>query len=150
MQSLIQAFLPVGKPALVNKPCYQHHQPQQTLRYQLVQTHYPAVQEHQAAAGRSLPDHVQQEFTDLLKSGRLENGFFRVCCLSCQHEKLLAFSCKRRGFYPNRGARRIAESACRSPLPVRCAANSRPRSAMALPMSFLSRLILWQEGRCRH
>jgi len=36
---------------------------------------------------------------------------FRVRCADCAHEKLVAFSCKRRGFCPSCGARRIAESA---------------------------------------
>lgn len=97
MHSLIQADSPVGKLAPTNQPRYQRHQPEQTLLYQLVQEHYPAFQEHQAAEGRSLPDYVQQEFADFLQCGRLEHGFLRVRCESCHHEKLVAFSCKRRG-----------------------------------------------------
>jgi len=42
---------------------------------------------------------------------RLEHGFLRVRCDACHAEKLLAFSCKRRGFCPSCGARRMAESA---------------------------------------
>lgn len=37
--------------------------------------------------------------------GRLEYGFLRVRCGSCQAEKLMAFRCKRRGFCPSCGAR---------------------------------------------
>ena len=36
--------------------------------------------------------------------------FLRLQCQSCQQEKLVAFSCKRRGFYPSCGAKRMAES----------------------------------------
>src|SRR5690554_7536469 len=43
--------------------------------------------------------------------GRLEHGFLRVRCESCHAEHLVAFSCKRRGFCPSCGARRMAESA---------------------------------------
>ena len=32
-------------------------------------------------------------------------------CEDCHHERLVAFSCKRRGFYPSCGARRMAETA---------------------------------------
>ena len=46
-----------------------------------------------------------------LKCGRLEYGFLRVKCDACRHEKLVAFSCKRRGFCPSCGARRMAETA---------------------------------------
>lgn len=61
--------------------------------------------------GRYLPDYVSREFEDYLKCGRLEHGFLRVRCESCHHEKLVAFSCKRRGFCPSFGARRMADSA---------------------------------------
>jgi hypothetical protein len=54
---------------------------------------------------------VQQEFADYLKCGRLEHGFLRVQCTECHYEHLVAFSCKRRGFCPSCGARRMAESA---------------------------------------
>lgn len=61
--------------------------------------------------GRPLPGYVQDEFEAFLKSGRLENGFLRVCCEDCKHERLAAFSCKCLGFCPSCGARRMAESA---------------------------------------
>ncbi len=64
-----------------------------------------------AEQGRSLPGYVVGEFEDYLKCGRLEHGFLRVRCESCHHEKLVAFSCKRRGFCPSCGARRMADSA---------------------------------------
>jgi ribosomal protein S27E len=111
MHSLTQTGLAVGKLASANKPTYQRHQPEQTLLYQLVEKYYPAFLEHQAAERRQLPDYVQQEFTDFLKCGRLEHGFLRVRCENCHHEKLVAFSCKRRGFCPSCGARRMVESA---------------------------------------
>ena len=63
-------------------------------------------------SGREVaPQYVQQEFIDYLKCGRLEHGFLRVRCESCRHEKLVAFSCKRRGFCPSCGARRMVDSA---------------------------------------
>ncbi len=54
---------------------------------------------------------MQQEFNEYLKCGRLEYGFLRVRCEHCHDEKLVAFSCKRRGFCPSCGARRMADSA---------------------------------------
>ena len=47
----------------------------------------------------------------LERGGILAHGFLRVRCAHCAHEKLVAFSCKRRGFCPSCGARRMAESA---------------------------------------
>ena len=54
---------------------------------------------------------VKQEFDDYLKCGLLEHGFLRVKCGACSRERLVAFSCKRRGFCPSCGARRMIESA---------------------------------------
>ena len=58
-----------------------------------------------------LPMYVRSEFEEYLKCGRLEHGFLRVRCEDCHNEFLVAFSCKRRGFCPSCGARRMAESA---------------------------------------
>jgi len=90
---------------------YQRHQPETTLLYRIVEQYHPAFLAHLEAEGRNPPDYVQQEFTDYLRCGRLEHGFQRVRCENCHHEKLLAFSCKRRGFCPSCGARRMVESA---------------------------------------
>jgi ribosomal protein S27E len=64
-----------------------------------------------ASHGRQLPVYVTKEFDAYLKCGMLEHGFLRVRCESCHDEKLVAFSCKRRGFCPSCGARRMADSA---------------------------------------
>ena len=44
---------------------------------------------------------------------RAEAGFLRLSlrCEQCDAEKLVAFSCKKRGFCPSCGARRMAETA---------------------------------------
>ncbi len=63
------------------------------------------------------PEHTQrshqarEEFAAYLKCGRLEEGFLRLRCERCHAEKLVAFSCKKRGFCPSCGARRMAETA---------------------------------------
>jgi ribosomal protein S27E len=92
-------------------PAYVGHRPERTLLYQLVEEYYPAFKAHQAAQGNALPGYVEQEFEGFLKCGRLEYGFLRVRCDTCHAERLVAFSCKRRGFCPSCGARRMAESA---------------------------------------
>jgi hypothetical protein len=78
-------------------PGYQRHRPETTLVYRLVAEHYPAFRDRRAAEERPLPRYVEDEFEAYLKCGRLEHGFLRVKCESCQAEKLIAFSCKRRG-----------------------------------------------------
>ena len=68
---------------------YARHRPAQTLLYQLVEAHYPAFVEHLAARECTLPAHVQREFEDYLKCGRLEHGFLRVRCADCHAERLV-------------------------------------------------------------
>ena len=41
----------------------------------------------------------------------LAHGFLRLRCGGCGHDKLVAFSCKRRGLCPSCGARRMAQTA---------------------------------------
>jgi ribosomal protein S27E len=100
-----------GKDAVGESPCYDRHRPEATLLYQLIEQHYPALVAHLAEQGKVLPGYVQQEFAVFLKCGRLEHGFLRVRCETCHLERLVAFSCKRRGFCPSCGARRMAETA---------------------------------------
>ncbi len=44
-----------------------------------------------------LPVHVRREVEAYLDCGILANGFIRVRCESCRHEKFVAFSCRRQG-----------------------------------------------------
>ena len=90
---------------------YVRHRPETTLLYQVVQEYWPEFQAELASHGRYLPAYVIKEFDEFLKCGRLEHGFLRVRCDSCHDEKLVAFSCKKRGFCPSCGARRMADSA---------------------------------------
>lgn len=90
---------------------YERHRPETTLLYQIIQEHWPRFQAELGSQGKHLPKFITQEFEEYLKCGRLEHGFLRVQCESCRHEKLVAFSCKRRGFCPSCGARRMADSA---------------------------------------
>jgi hypothetical protein len=86
----------------------------------------------------SLPDFVKEEFEVFLECGILAQGFLRVRCAECAHEKLVAFSGKRRGICPACGARRMAETAAHlvdhviPPVPVRQWVLSFP-----IPLRFL-------------
>lgn len=53
---------------------YNRHQPDQTLLYQIVEAHYPALVDQLAQQGKALPYHVRREFEGYLKCGRLEHG----------------------------------------------------------------------------
>jgi ribosomal protein S27E len=90
---------------------YVRHRPETTLLYQVVREYWPEFQAELASHGKYLPAYVTKEFDEYLKCGRLEYGFLRVRCDSCHDEKLVAFSCKKRGFCPSCGARRMVDSA---------------------------------------
>src|SRR5690606_12458345 len=95
----------------VAPPGYSRQRPERTLLYRLVAEHYPKFRDRRAAEERSLPRYGQDGLAAYLQCGRLEPGVPRVQCESCQAEKPVAFSCKRRGFCPSCGARRMAETA---------------------------------------
>ena len=82
------------------------------MLYRLVQQHAATFFEQaQAAAGTDLPQFVKDEFDAFLECGILAHGFLRLRCGDCGHDKLVAFSCKRRGLCPSCGARRMAQTA---------------------------------------
>ncbi len=86
--------------------------PKQTTLYRLVQQHAQSFfAQSEEAAGARLPQFVRDEFDAFLECGILAHGFLRLRCGDCGHDKLLAFSCKRRGFCPSCGARRMSQTA---------------------------------------
>jgi ribosomal protein S27E len=122
----------------------ERHRPEATLLYELVEQYYPPFLAHIERDGRALPNFVHQEFDAYLKCGRLEYGFLRVRCTECHAERLVAFSCKRRGFCPNCGAPRMVETAAslvdevlpRQPLRQWVLSGSRLRQQETLPAIF--------------
>jgi len=92
--------------------CYERHQPEETTLYRVVQEELETfLAQVEAQTGSGLPQFIQDEFEAYLQCGILAHGFLRVRCAECAHEKLVAFSCKRRGLCPSCGARRMAETA---------------------------------------
>ncbi|WP_366819875.1 transposase zinc-binding domain-containing protein [Ottowia sp.] len=67
-----------------------------------------------------MPRFIKDEFDAFLECGILAHGFLRLRCGECGHDKLLAFSCKRRGFCPL-----AAPGACRRPLRTWSTTSSR-------------------------
>jgi hypothetical protein len=93
---------------------YERRRPEETVLYQLVQEHLETfLAQVELETGSGLPEFVEEEFDAFLACGVLAHGFLRLRCADCAHEKLVAFSCKRRGFCPGCGARRMAETAAR-------------------------------------
>jgi hypothetical protein len=93
-----------------SKLTYERRKPEQTLLYQTVAGHLETFKAEREIEGRTVPKYIAEEFENYLRCGILSYGFGRVQCPQCQHEKLVAFSCKGRGFCPSCGARRMAEA----------------------------------------
>ena len=89
---------------------YERHRPEETVLYRTVERHWPAFLERAEERG-GLPRFVVREVEEYLRCGLLEHGCLRVACCSCGFERLVAFSCKRRGFCPSCLGRRMADMA---------------------------------------
>jgi len=77
-----------------------------------VQQHAASFIAHtEASTASELPRFIKDEFDAFLERGILAHGFLRLRCGACSHDKLLVFSCKRRGFCPSGGARRMSQTA---------------------------------------
>jgi hypothetical protein len=77
-----------------------------------VQQHAGSFIAHtEASIGAELPRFIKDEFDTFLDCSILARGFLRLRCGECGHDKLLSFSCKRRGFCPSCGARRMSQAA---------------------------------------
>lgn len=66
---------------------------------------------HRGQHGRRAASIRQGRVRRLLECGMLAHGFLRLRCGECGHDKLLAFSRKRRGFCLSCGARRMSQTA---------------------------------------
>jgi hypothetical protein len=86
--------------------------PQATVLYRVVAEQLETFLARQEERERSVPPFVEREFRDYLTCGVLAGrGFIRVRCESCGHDRLVPFSCRRRGWCPSCGGRRMAETA---------------------------------------
>lgn len=91
-------------------PTYQRRRPELTPCYKILQDHLATFIAEREAEGRPLPDYVLEEFDAYLRCGIPAHGFLRLKCTGCSEEKIVAFSCKKRGFCPSCCARRMAEA----------------------------------------
>ena len=81
---------------------YERRQPEATLLYQTVQTHWRQFLADIEADGGEAPAFVRDEFEAYFRCGILAHGFFlHVRCKDCGQSRVVGFSCKRRGFCPS-------------------------------------------------
>jgi hypothetical protein len=92
---------------------YQRRRPETTALYEVVrdnlETLYGAIDD--GALDVRLPKHAKKELEAYLDCGLLCRGFARLRCGACDESRLVAFSCKGRGFCPSCLGRRMCATA---------------------------------------
>ena len=90
---------------------YERRRPESTTLYAVVrdnvETLYAAMQD----AEQAIPKFVRKELEGYLDCGLLCRGFAHLKCEGCAERRLVAFSCKGRGFCPSCMGRRMAQTA---------------------------------------
>jgi hypothetical protein len=90
---------------------YQRHKPQDTLLHQVIRENLEAFLADARERGPPVAHLVVRELRAYLNYGVLAEGFLRVHCDACGYDRLVAFSCKGRGFCPSCAGRRMAGTA---------------------------------------
>ncbi len=91
---------------------YRPRRPEETVLYRVVRRHLETFIEHAAETYDSpLPKYVRNELRAYLRCGIFEHGFSRARCDECNHDLLIAFSCKGRGLCPSCAGRRMSNTA---------------------------------------
>jgi hypothetical protein len=92
---------------------YRRHRPETTALYEVVrdnlETLYGAIED--GAIAVRIPKHARKELEAYLDCGLLCRGFARLRCQGCGESRLVAFSCKGRGFCPSCMGRRMSATA---------------------------------------
>ena len=90
---------------------YTPRQAERTVLHQVVRENLETFLATTARADPAgLPAFLEQEFRGFLDCGVWARGFARFQCDGCHAETLVPFSCKRRGFCPSCGGRRMAHA----------------------------------------
>jgi ribosomal protein S27E len=90
---------------------YVPRKPGESVLYGVVAGELETFLARQQSRDHAVPKFVEDEFRSFLECGILARGFIRVRCESCGHDRLVPFSCRRRGWCPSCGGRRMAETA---------------------------------------
>ncbi|MBZ5498138.1 MAG: transposase [Acidobacteriia bacterium] len=90
---------------------YVPRNPEKTVLYNVVVRYLETFLARQRERDKVVPHFVEQELRAFLDCGVLARGFLRVHCDACGLDRLVPYSCKKRGFCPSCGGRRMADTA---------------------------------------
>ena len=103
-----------GKPSVPRRFSaveYERHEPEGTLLHEVVRENLDPFLARARGREQPTPRFIEQELRAYLRCGVLAHGFLRLHCDDCKLDRLVPFSCKRRGFCPSCGGRRMADTA---------------------------------------
>jgi hypothetical protein len=90
---------------------YERRRPEKTTLYAVVRDNVETLYAATRESGAELPAFVRAELEGYLDCGLLCRGFAHLRCEGCSERRLVAFSCKGRGFCPSCMGRRMAQTA---------------------------------------
>ena len=79
-------------------PEYRRRRPEDSVLYGIVAGHLESFRARQREHGRVVPRFVERELRAFLDCGILARGFLRIHCDACGLDRIVAFSCKCRGY----------------------------------------------------
>ena len=85
--------------------------PGHDLLREVLQDQLESVLEKAERAGHPLAAHVEQTLREAVTCGNPAYGFRRIHCVGCGLDRVVGFSCKRRGVCPSCGGRRMSQRA---------------------------------------
>ena len=90
---------------------YERHRPEYTLIFKVLLNFWLTFKSQREAENLHLPQYVTKEIEAFLTCGLPQYGFLRLQCKSCDEEKIVAFSCKKKGFCISCAGKRQVETA---------------------------------------
>jgi hypothetical protein len=93
------------------RPSYERRRPEEGVLHEAVRGELASFLAAAQGRERPVPRFVARELEAFLRCGLLAHGFVRVHCDACGIDRVVAFSCKGRGFCPSCGGRRMADTA---------------------------------------
>ena len=97
-------------PALAAR-AYEPRRAESTVLYSVVAAELESFLAAAGERGHPLPGFIETTFREFLTCGVAAHGFVRLHCFACGHDRVLPFSCKRRGICSSCDGRRMAETA---------------------------------------
>ena len=90
---------------------YEPRRAESTVLYSVVAAELERFLAAAGERGHALPAFIETTFREFLTCGVAAHGFVRLHCFACGHDRVLPFSCKRRGICSSCDGRRMAETA---------------------------------------